>query len=285
LIKLLDNEFLKLQMKALALKQRIRDQLRQQKFELENLERAYRKTVNHLKLEKHAQSQLRRKEPGIQTTAKKYNKLCSDLSKMIEKHAAPRGAIAPLPIELDSLFKLDVDDDIWQDIGLTDETDEMIAIPAWLGNNDVRDGIKALLEYDRCAEEIKRVKHECVCMQEWFYEEWMTVEQAIEDTADINILFQLHKHRDYLLQLCVTWELAVRGISCDMSKKEWGPSLEEMKKAYRYKFEKQVIQQSDFNSDSEEESIDWNSEESIEDAEFLDNLEMSALIDEFRSQL
>ncbi len=70
-----------------------------------------------------------------------------------------------------------------------------------------------------------------------------------------------------------------------MSKKEWGPSLEEMKKAYRYKFEKQVIQQSDLNSDSEEESIDWNSEESIEDAEFLDNLEMSALIDEFRSQL
>lgn len=57
LTNLLDNEFLKLRMKALALKQRIRDRLRHRKFELENLERAYRKTVNHLKLEKHAQSQ------------------------------------------------------------------------------------------------------------------------------------------------------------------------------------------------------------------------------------
>ena len=146
LTKLLDNEFLKLRMKALALKQRIRDRLRQRKFELENLERAYRKTVNHLKLEKHAQSQLKRKEPGIQANAKKYNQLCSDLSKMIEKHAAPRGAIAPLSIALDGLFKLDVDDDIWQDIGLTDDLDDVAGIPDWLGNDKVREGIKVLLE-------------------------------------------------------------------------------------------------------------------------------------------
>jgi len=38
LTNLLDNEFLKLRMKALALKQRIRDRLRHRKFELENLE-------------------------------------------------------------------------------------------------------------------------------------------------------------------------------------------------------------------------------------------------------
>ena len=83
--KLLNNEFLKLRMNALALKQRIRDRLRQRKFELENLERSYRKTMNHMKLEKHAQSQLKHKEPGIQALARKYNKLCKDLEKMINK--------------------------------------------------------------------------------------------------------------------------------------------------------------------------------------------------------
>ena len=31
------------------------------------------------------------------------------------------------------------------------------AIPAWLGNNDVRDGIKALEEHDRFVEEINSV--------------------------------------------------------------------------------------------------------------------------------
>ena len=275
-------------MKALALKQRIRDRLWHRKFELENLERAYRKTVNHLKLEKHAQSQLKRKEPGIQATARKYNKLCTDLSQMMEKHTAPKGAIAPLPIHLDGLFKLDVDDDIWQDIGLTDDTNDMINIPEWLGNDEVHTGIKALLEYDRCVEEMRRVKHERTYMQEWFQEEWMVVQAAIEDTTDINILFQLDRHRNHLLQLCVTWDLAIKGIPCAMSRTDWRLSVEEIGKTHRYEFEKQVIDPAD--SDSEEveqanEKINWNEEQSLEDAEFLDNLEISALIDEFRGQL
>lgn len=40
------NDYLQLHMNACALKQRIRDRLRQHKFELERLERAYRMTVN-----------------------------------------------------------------------------------------------------------------------------------------------------------------------------------------------------------------------------------------------
>lgn len=40
------SEYLRLRMNARALKQRIRDRLRQRKFELERLERAYRQTVN-----------------------------------------------------------------------------------------------------------------------------------------------------------------------------------------------------------------------------------------------
>lgn len=46
LTSLLGNEFLRLRMNARALKSRIRDRLRQRKFELERLERAYRKTSN-----------------------------------------------------------------------------------------------------------------------------------------------------------------------------------------------------------------------------------------------
>jgi len=148
-----------------------------------------------------------------------------------------------------------------------------------LGNNDVRDGIKALLEHDRCVEEMERVKHERVCMQEWFKEEWVVAQEAIVITEDINVLFQLNRHKDHLLRLCVTWELAIRGIPCTMSKKDWGPSLDEMEKTHKYEFEKQVIQQED--SDLEEENIDLDEEENIEDAEFIDNLEMSAFIDEF----
>ena len=44
--KLLNNKFLQVRMNALALKNRIRSRLRQRKFELEGLERAYRHTTN-----------------------------------------------------------------------------------------------------------------------------------------------------------------------------------------------------------------------------------------------
>ena len=55
--------------------------------------------------------------------------------------------MAPLSIDLDGLYQLDVDDDIWQDIGLSNEFDEMMVIPDWLGNEVVHDGIKSLLEF------------------------------------------------------------------------------------------------------------------------------------------
>lgn len=46
LASLVGNQFLRLRMNARALKTRIRDRLRQRKFELDRLERAYRKTSN-----------------------------------------------------------------------------------------------------------------------------------------------------------------------------------------------------------------------------------------------
>lgn len=46
LMKLRQDFFLRLRMNALALKQRIRDRLRQRKFEIEKLERSYRRNAN-----------------------------------------------------------------------------------------------------------------------------------------------------------------------------------------------------------------------------------------------
>jgi hypothetical protein len=46
LVKLKQNSFLRLRMNALALKQRVRDRLRQRKFEIEKFERSYRHGTN-----------------------------------------------------------------------------------------------------------------------------------------------------------------------------------------------------------------------------------------------
>jgi hypothetical protein len=63
------------------------------------------------------------------------------------------------------LFQLDVDDDIWQDVGLDDENSG--PIPKWLGDDGVRQGIKFLLQLDRCEEEERRLIKERRAIQEW----------------------------------------------------------------------------------------------------------------------
>jgi len=77
-------------MNALALKQRLCDHLHHTKFELGNIEHTYHNTVNHAKLEAHTKQQLKHKEPGIQTLARKYNTLCRDLRDMINSKKAPQ---------------------------------------------------------------------------------------------------------------------------------------------------------------------------------------------------
>ena len=102
---------------------------------------------------------MKRREPGIVKLAKNYNSLCEKMHVLIEKRSAPRNAVAPEPIPLKELFGLDVDDAIWQDVGLDDSTD-MWAPPEWLCNDKVRKGIKCILERDRCDEELQRLHRE-----------------------------------------------------------------------------------------------------------------------------
>jgi len=71
---------------------------------------------------------------------------------------------------------LDVDDDIWQDVGLDDEYNG--EVPWWLGDKEVRSGIQAVLQRDRCCEEELRLRKECCNLQQWFMEEWVCIKAA-----------------------------------------------------------------------------------------------------------
>jgi len=82
--------------------------------------------------------------------------MCYDMIKQIQDNKASSHSIAPVPINREHLFALDVDDDIWQDVGLDEHESEVI--PGWLGNEKIREGIKAMLTAKRCAEEIARIK-------------------------------------------------------------------------------------------------------------------------------
>ena len=74
------------------------------------------------------------------------------------------------------LFKLDVDDDIWKDIGLNDDSNGLP--PAWLADEKVHLGIKSLLELRHCEEEENHLLKERKVLVEWFSEEWNQLQKA-----------------------------------------------------------------------------------------------------------
>ena len=69
-----------------------------------------------------------------------------------------------------------VDDAIWEEIPMENEDVEP---PQWLCDEDVREGIRAILQWDRCAEEERRLKVERGRIQEWLVQEWRCLSQAI----------------------------------------------------------------------------------------------------------
>lgn len=128
------------------------------------------------KLHGHTEASVKCREPGIQKLAANYNNLCVQMAALICQGKAPHGSIAPLPISKDELFKLDVDDDVWQNVGLEDSINGLS--PAWLAEERVRSGIKYLLELRHCEEEETCLLRERKALTEWFTEEWSWLQNA-----------------------------------------------------------------------------------------------------------
>ncbi|KAE9387146.1 hypothetical protein BT96DRAFT_1005404 [Gymnopus androsaceus JB14] len=226
---LASSEFITLRMNACAKKIHLRDRLRARKFEQDRLECAvHRQQYNECKIQGHTEDSVKRRKPGIVKLAKEYNSLCQRMHVLISKQSAPRNAIAPEPIPLKELFRLDVDDAIWQDVGLDDSADTG-APPQWLCDDKVRKGIKAILECDRCEEELRRLRAERSCLLEWMQEEWCVLERATEEVirlGDADLLYHFNARRAELTQLCVWWRSAMQDMPEDVFLPPWAPPVE-----------------------------------------------------------
>ncbi|KAF7343583.1 hypothetical protein MSAN_01978800 [Mycena sanguinolenta] len=222
--KMAKSEYLRLRMNARALKLRLRERLRARKFELDAVERAYRRLVNDSKLHAHTESAVKRREPTIAKVATEYNKLCTQITKLIADGKAPRGSIAPVPIPTKGLWQLDVDDVIFQDVGLDDGEDESTEPPLWLCDEKVRSGIKAMLELDRCNEEEARLRRELRALRVWFAEEWKVVKDAIDRAESDVDKYHLQLRQDKLVRLCATWEKHLPQLVHPDALPPWGPS-------------------------------------------------------------
>ncbi|KAJ7674150.1 hypothetical protein B0H17DRAFT_1161771 [Mycena rosella] len=208
-------------MNARALKHRLRDKLQSRKFELDRVEWTFhqKKTAADPKLKTHIEDAVRRWDPSIQEL-------------LIRQHKAPRNAVPPTTIDPKSIWGLDIDDEIWQDVGLDNTYDDKSDPLLWLKNEGVREGIKAMLEKDRCNEEAPRVFHECCVLWWWLSEEWEVVGVAMELAAaegDLGVVFQLELRRHKLCQLCAGWNFVICSIPFSKAGLPgWGPTEAEL---------------------------------------------------------
>lgn len=208
---LISNPYISARMNALAAKLKLRERLRARKFEYARIERPFRNQSNGMlyvplliniakvsnvidkKLHTHTESAMKKRDPTIQSYARTYNRLCDQMAALKRQRKAPAGATVPSKIAMDKLFVLDVDDDIWQDIGLNDDEPESAGMPPlWLSNEGVREGIRAMLERDRCIEEEVRLHNERLAMQQWFAEEWEVISDAL--LVEKSVLFPSVHH-------------------------------------------------------------------------------------------
>jgi len=89
------------------------------------------------------------------------------MQELKKKGSTPGKARIPPVLDAAKLFRLDVDDDIWNDDGLWDDEDS--PVPMWLGDEGVRVSIPALLEKDRILEELERLDVEESNLVSWLH--------------------------------------------------------------------------------------------------------------------
>ncbi|KAJ7344069.1 hypothetical protein DFH08DRAFT_701729, partial [Mycena albidolilacea] len=177
--KLAHGDYFNARMNARVVKDRLVSKLRARRFELDSIERSFRRTRSENQRNDHASQAIKRREPNISKLLKTYNTLCEDIASLIRTKKAPKGAVAPPPIPEKGLYQLDVDDAIWQDAGLEDVDGDP---PRWLTDDNVRSGIRAMLLKDRCEEEAPRLLRERGHLQIWFATEWNVVCELMADS-------------------------------------------------------------------------------------------------------
>lgn len=130
------------------------------------------------KLYREMETHVKKRESSLKSDVNKYNSHCKRLADLINKGKAPAGAVAPIQLQFEDVVIMDVDSDVWLDLGLSDEDGTDLA--RWMRDANVRKGIKWLQQRDRCEEETRRLMAERRALHKWFTEEWQKHKNALD---------------------------------------------------------------------------------------------------------
>ncbi|KAF9512992.1 hypothetical protein BS47DRAFT_1393737 [Hydnum rufescens UP504] len=191
LASLKKDKWINLQLNIRVLQDQLLKKLHARKFELANLECAHTSQAMGMsfvivkvwisetnrnedqKTKAHVEKAVKHRAPGIDVTLNKYNALRKDMLRERGKNGVKRDAYVPPELSIEGLYKLDVDQDIWQNADMADF--EGGKVPLWLSDTEVQDGIRAAQEVKSCQEELFRCEREHSNLRLWLLNDYEAV--------------------------------------------------------------------------------------------------------------
>lgn len=244
-----------------------------------------------IKSSKHIEGSGQRRAPTIQGITKRYNNLCGEIEQMVKHNIAPLGAVVPEQIPAGGLWALDVDDSIWQDIGLQDDSNP--TPPLWLKDEKVCTGIQNIPDLDRCLEEESRLQKERCSLQELVRRQWavlckvlvltgvfpsyVSIPPLMTTTDNPDMAYHINREVKDFTCLCFLWRQDCHNVPCHFNE-YWGPPEDEMMISAALKVTSQV----DFTVyEGLSPTASEGEEEAFEDEELYAQMEAVALRDEY----
>ncbi|KAG6914745.1 hypothetical protein DXG01_015538 [Tephrocybe rancida] len=88
------------------------------------------------KVDAHTASSVKQRKPAITKVARSFNALCDTIEDLFRRGKAPPGTTCPKKLDIKGIFALDVDDTIWEDLGL--DKGSLVPPPPWLSDEGVQ---------------------------------------------------------------------------------------------------------------------------------------------------
>src|SRR5260370_1699364 len=161
------NELLNLH----VIKDQLLHKLWAQKAELSVLDQSHAVQALDQNMKAHVEKAVNKCSHGIDSTLTKYNDKLKELGALRSLDPACHNVYLPPIIPQNDLYKLDVDQVIWEDCDWSEDT-----VPCWLADPKVKDEIHYVQQLQNSRQELSRCKVEHTNLHEWFIQEYRTYE-------------------------------------------------------------------------------------------------------------
>ncbi|KAG1769968.1 hypothetical protein EV702DRAFT_1181682 [Suillus placidus] len=204
----LNLEFVRTLLLARDLKMNIRKRAIGSFFEWDKLDRAVGGSQQALGTKLHQQTRkaIAKRQPALMAALHKFNAYCERLEALYDPHC---GIPLPTPL-LTRLTDLRNDQSLMEDIWIPPSTGK---VPRWLDDQDVRDGIRAMLKRDRCVEEQQRLGLEADNLCRWCGDELSALELALLTPGYEKFLVPLRQQQEHLQYIQTHWMTSLASVA------------------------------------------------------------------------